>query len=610
MTPRWLCALALVPALAASPRPAGAAPSVPTLDIDALRPGQTAVVRTVFEGAKIDTFSAEILGVLHSGRADGDMIVARALSERVVRSGVAAGMSGSPVYVDGRLIGALSSGWQFSKEPVFGITPIQEMLAVLDLPDAPPGEPSNGPAGVELGRGGPAPRFREFHWDDDDAAADPPVATTPEPLSGRPLRLPIPLVCNGLDPAALDALALTVAPLGFTAVPGGRAVGAGPSADALVPGAAVAVDVMRGDLQLSAIGTVTYRDGDRILIFGHPFFQAGEVSLPLSTAEIVTVIPSLGSSFKLGVRGQPAGVATQDRRPAVAGRVGGSARLMPLRVTVSGPRRPRQTFRFESIEDRFIAPGLIGAAAGNSLLESGGASGAQTLRWTLRLYRAGAVPLVISDVAAGDAPPSDFAGGVVSPLRFVLNNPFARVTLDSVTVDVVVDPVREQWALRSARLLSASVRPGGTARVRAELERWRGGTEVRTLDVAVPEETPDGHYLLFIGGATEYTRYESTRLPAHFQPTSLDDAWRRLQASRGSDGLYAALLARAPEVTSDGRDYPDLPLSALTVLASPLSAGERGRRGELAMLGEQRDALPGVVRGQLLLDVNVDSKAP
>src|SRR5262249_18811195 len=155
-----------------------------------------------------------------------------------------------------------------------------------------------------------------------------------------------------LDPAALDPARRLFAPLGLAVVPGGRSTGSGPSADSLVPGAAVAVDLLRGDLQMSAIGTVTYRDGDRVLIFGHPFFQAGRVRMPLSTAEIVTVVPNEASSFKLGVRGREVGVATQDRRSAVAGELRGRARMLPLSVTIRGIGAGPKHFRFESLEDR------------------------------------------------------------------------------------------------------------------------------------------------------------------------------------------------------------------------------------------------------------------
>src|SRR5690349_16668096 len=155
--------------------PATAAAVPATLAPEDLHPGQRAVVRTVFEGARIDTFSAEILGTLDSGRSEGEMILARATSESAIRSGVAQGMSGSPVYVDGKLIGALSTGFPFSREPVFGITPIREMLPVLEHPVATrAGDPSTGPTGVEASPLSTPARFRELRWNGDDA--DPPPA--------------------------------------------------------------------------------------------------------------------------------------------------------------------------------------------------------------------------------------------------------------------------------------------------------------------------------------------------------------------------------------------------------------------------------------------------
>ena len=393
-------------------------------------------------------------------------------------------------------------------------------------------------------------------------------------------------------------------------VPGGRAAGGGPGPEDMVPGAAVAVDVMRGDLQMSAIGTLTWRDGDRVLMFGHPFFQSGDVRLPLSTAMITTIVPSEASSFKLGVTGREVGVITQDRRAAVAGRLGQTVRLLPLSVAVEFPSGRRSAFRFESIEDRALAPSLVGVAALNSVLESGGAGASQTLRWTMTVHRHGAAPLTLEDVVAGESPATELVSAISAPVRFLLVNPFERPELDSVVVRIHVESTRRLWTLRSARLLSAAVRPGGTFKVECDVERWRGGHETRTLDVTVPEEAPDGGYTLWLGGGAELARYEAKLLPARYRPTSLTDAVRRLQGSRSSDALYAALYARAIEVTSDGRDYPELPISALVVLAGAERAGDGARRGEVAKLDERRLSLGGLTRGELVLQVRVDSKAP
>jgi len=158
--------------------------------------------------------------------------------------------------------------------------------------------------------------------------------------------------------------------------------------------------------------------------------------------------------------------------------------MLPVRVEIVGIAPKTQRFRFETIEDRSLAPTLVAIAALNSLLESGGTGANQTLRWILRLHKTGAAPLTLSDVAAGDAPPFDLAAGIRAPLDFLLNNPFEHLRLDSVAVAVRVEPGREQWTLRNARLLGAAVRPGGTIHLECDVERWRGGRQT-TLKVPV-----------------------------------------------------------------------------------------------------------------------------
>jgi hypothetical protein len=581
--------------------------AVPTLAPEQLSPGQKAKVRTVFEGDRIEEFDAEILGVLRTGRVAGDLILARATSERVVRTGIAQGMSGSPVYVDGKLVGALSSGWSFSREPLFGVTPIGEMLEVLKLPRPRGDEAATaGPTGLET-----RARFSygELAWNDLDTktlAAGPPEETGS--LAPRPL--PIPVSCAGLAPAALPFARQLLEPLGFTAVAGGKgAPGPGPAKD-LEPGSAVAVELMRGDLQLSALGTVTWRDGDQVLIFGHPFFQSGPVKLPLASATITTVVSSDLISFKLGSSGSPVGVAEQDRRAGVAGRLGPSPPLMPVSVELSGRAAAPRTFRFEGVEDRALVPSLVGLATLNSLLETGGVGAGQTVRWTLALHRHGSEPLEISEAAAGGSVVTSLVNGISQPLAFLYNNPYATLDLDSVTVRLAVEPGQEIWTLRGIQLLEAAVRPGGTIHVRCEVERWRGGRESVNLELRVPEEVPEGRYLLWAGGGPELNRYEAARLPGRYRPASLDEAWSRIGRMRTGDRLYVALLARAPEVTRQGRDYPELPTSALVMLSSGLAAEDAARRGSQAILDEARRPFDGPLSGEIQLEVAVDPKAP
>jgi hypothetical protein len=581
-----------------------AVPVVPVMPVADVRPGQQATVRTVFAGDSIETFEAIILGVLPGGRADGDIILARATSPRVIASGVAQGMSGSPVYVDGRVVGALSSGWQFSKEPIFGITPIGEMLEVLDRPESARDDGTSGMTGVDPAQA--LPRLREYAWTDDPAAPAPPA-----PPAGRPGALALPLAAGGLVPEAMPVVRDLFAASGFTVTPGGRAKtpqAAEAARASLVPGAPVAVDVLRGDLNFSAIGTITYRDGDRVLLFGHPFFQSGEVRLPLSTAHIVGILPSLANSFKLGVPGTPVGTATQDRRAAVAGRLGAPPALLPFTVDVATAGR-RQSFHFEVIEDRMLMPQLVATAAMNSLMESGGGALQQSVTWSIEMWRNGTM-LRLGDRTAGESPVSDMLGALSSPLRFLAANPYERCRFDSLRIAVSAVPGRAQWSVRGARTLGAAVRPGGIALVSVELERWRGERRTVEVPVRVPDEFPDGRYSLWLGGGTEFDRAVAQRLPWRFRPVSLADAWRRLGTFHRSDSLYCGLWARAPEVSSDGEDYPELPNSALAVMASPEAAGDRARRADWALFEGPATPVDGVVRGEIVLDLVVDRKAP
>jgi hypothetical protein len=246
----------------------------------------------------------------------------------------------------------------------------------------------------------------------------------------------------------------------------------------------------------------------------------------------------------------------------------------------------------------------------NGLLESGGSTPSQTLRWTMSLHRRGVPALTLSDVVVSDNPVADLQGAIAAPLRFLYNNPYQRLALDSVNVRVETVGERNTWSLRSAQLLQPSVKPGGDVHVRCDLERWRGDHQTATFTLHLPEEAPPGQYIVWVGGGAEMSRREASRLPGRYRPGSLAEAWSRLSDFRPSDRLHAALLARAPEVTRSGRDYPELPTSALALLAGGQQAEDAVRRGSQAYLDRADRRFDGQVRGELQLEVEVDPAAP
>jgi hypothetical protein len=233
----------------------------------------------------------------------------------------------------------------------------------------------------------------------------------------------------------------------------------------------------------------------------------------------------------------------------------------------------------------------------------------QTVHWTLAIWHGGHV-LRLADVSASESPLSEVVADVSAPVRFLAANPYARFHADSLVIELETHVGRALSSLRGASLVATRVRPGGVAHVRAELERWRGPRETVTLDVPVPEELPDGRYLLHVAGGAEADRFTAARLPARFRPVSLEDAWERLSEARRSDVLHVGLWARAPEIDADGDDLPELPTSALALLAPSQQAGDRARRGDWALVEEVRRPGDVVVRGEQLLELVVDRQAP
>jgi hypothetical protein len=274
---------------------------------------------------------------------------------------------------------------------------------------------------------------------------------------------------------------------------------------------------------------------------------------------------------------------------------------------VSAQGAAPRTYHYESIEDRAIAPALAAIAAFSSLLESGGGGANQTIRWRLTLYRPGDDPVVVNDITAGDSPPGNVAQGVSQPLGFLFGNPFERLQLDSVTVDMDVRPGRERLDLASAELETPRVHPGDLVRVRCRMDRWRHGEEWRDIELHVPADAAAGRYALWVGGGREYAAFAATRRPAHFQPQSMHEAWRRLKELPPADALYAVLVSPVPELTTAGLDYPALPASARLLLDG--GAADRAQSGA-TWLDEVRLAVGAQLSGQTLLRLTVEKRAP
>src|SRR3954469_25447944 len=340
-----------------------------TMNVDEIRPGMVAIGRTVFEGTRVEEFKVNILGVLENViGTNRNLILARLDGGPLANTGVIAGMSGSPVYIDGRLIGAVSYALgSFSKEPIAGITPIAEMTEATSAMTArAPG--ARVKVEFPLSRDGLIAAFRKaLNWnrpfaeraDDAQLVGSGAVAGVGGREIATMLRpIATPLTMAGFEPDVAAILGAAFQEQGFIPMAGGAGTRAGemPFDGPLKPGDAIGVTFVSGDLELGATGTVTHIDGDRVYAFGHPMYNLGPTQFPMTRAYVYTLLPSLFSSSKLSSTGDVIGTFTQDRPTAIAGRLGAAPRLLPVTLTLDAERGGSRTFKFNVVRDQLFTP--------------------------------------------------------------------------------------------------------------------------------------------------------------------------------------------------------------------------------------------------------------
>ena len=417
--------------------------------VDQLRPGMVGIGRTVFEGDRLDEFKVHIIGVLRNQIGPRrDLILARLEGGPLAKTGVIAGMSGSPVYIDGRMLGAVSySLGQFATEPIAGITPIGEMIEAATLP-----APRRRLARVDL----PVAFTHEAVYASlrQAFAAVRPFADSPADVRvvgdssvnagiGTLLKpIATPMTFGGFNGAVLDPLAALFRDQGFLPVPAAALQGSsaqpagGASTRPVRPGDPIGVTLMGGDLQLGATGTVTEVDGDKLYAFGHPFYGLGPTRFPMTRAYVMAVLPSLANSMKIASVGDVIGTVQQDRATTIAGTLGDGPALIPLTLTLKSERGTRKTFTMGMASDQLLTPLLALTAISETLTsyerQNGVASYA--IRGTARVKKYGT--LSFEDLFSGDQPSSAASAYIVGPINFLLRNAFEDVDLEAVNLEV------------------------------------------------------------------------------------------------------------------------------------------------------------------------------
>jgi hypothetical protein len=557
--------LALLLSLLGPGAPASRAATAPrpvlpaTMPADSVKPGMTGVGLSVFSGTSVDSFQLTILGVLKGNRPGADLILAQAKGPYLERTGIIAGMSGSPVYIDGKLIGAVSYTWAFTKDPVAGITPIREMLSSLEPKPAAPDRPDEKMESSDARYG---------------ALDLPPGTASPVPGEARPIVTPLAL--SGFTPEALRYMTPWLDEHGFVSAPGGSSPGGG-SCDSIVPGSAVGVELVRGDMSATAIGTATWRDGNRVLAFGHPFYALGRVQLPMTAATIHTVFASQQISTKVGSATRTCGTLVADRSVGIAGELGPAPSMIPLHVAIHGPQGRERRYNFEIARSRSLTPGLASATIVSSISEALFDVGLATTRYDLTYWLNGGKEVLRRGNAIVAPAPLSGAGDDVSQTLFLLLvNRFEPVRLDSLRADIAVEEGLDQATLTSVRVRPTTAAPGEMVQVELSIRPSREKEETRVVTLRIPEGTPPGDLTVRACNGPDTDKWEHDRAPETFEPQSMDQLLGILTRERRGDQLFVQLYREQKGVTVHGGEISQAPPSVLDVLGGGAKTGESG----------------------------------
>jgi hypothetical protein len=584
--------------------------------VDELRPGMVGIGRTVFQGDTLEDFKVHIIGVLRNSIGPRrDLILARLEGGPLAKTGVIAGMSGSPVYIDGRLVGAVSySLGQFSTEPIAGITPIGEMVEDATLPT-----PRRQAARVDL----PIPFTQDnlraslkqaFSWMRPfaDSPADVQVfgdAALINPGLGALLRpIATPIAMGGFNSSVIDPVASAFREQGFVPVMAG-AVQAPPRAATpaapLRPGDPIGVLLMSGDLEIGATGTVTDVDGDKVYAFGHPFYGLGPTQFPMTRAYVHALLPSLMNSMKIASTGDVIGTVSQDRATAIAGTLGRGPALIPINLLLKSERGTNKQFKIAMVNDQLFTPLLAYLSILNTLQsyerQNGVASYAVKGTATVKKYGT----LTFEDLFSGEQPSASASAYVVAPLNFLLRNSFEDIELEGLNLEIDASEQPRSATLERVWIDGARPKAGATVNLKVLLRSFRGEETTKTLPIQIPPQAR-GSVSVMVSDATRLSQFEARELQV--QPTQtrgLPQMLQVLNSARRNNRLYVRLITRDGGAVVKGESLAALPPSVLAVMESDRDGGSF-RSLQSALLGEWEIPSEQAVTGSRTLTIPLE----
>jgi hypothetical protein len=575
--------------------------------VEDIKEGMRGFGKTVMHGADIEKFEVEVLGVQRNSSPGRDIVLVRLSGCRLEQTGVIAGMSGSPIYVDGKLLGAVAYTWPFGKEPIAGVTPFAQMVSFAGnlrkdyLADA---RGAQGTASL--------PNLRIWEHDFRSTMfnkSQPALANSNAVLGMSQIKMP--LVVSGFSRSSISTLAEALEPLQMTPMIGGAA--AGDVLDAadkpLEPGSPLCVAMVTGDFDISGVGTVTHVEGDRVYGFGHPMFSLGKCEFPLMTGYIHVVHPRQTVSVKMASPLRTVGVIDTDVSTCVAGRIGQRPRMVPMELAIKRQGQPApHAYKVEIARQKDMFPTMVFNVLVGAIDTEGNLPDEMTMKLDATIQPKGHDPITISDIYAGDQfsgafAPTSVYGIIPNVLNILLRNSFEEVEIESIRATTEILDGRNSATIEQVRLNSELFEPGDKLTVQVELEPYKGGPQRVESSLDLPANLPPGLYQVLVCDSMTSIRSDLRNQPHLLQPQNLDQMIRMLQvqvAERRSN-LYLRVMTRDLGVALEGQAMPNLPQSMAQILTTRRRSGVLPIRSELVSKTET----PFVIQGAQVLQFQV-----
>lgn len=524
--------------------------NIDIMEIKNIKPGMRGYGTSVFSGTKIEKFDVEILGVLKNYEAKRDMILVQLYGPVVEKAGIISGMSGSPIYINGKLIGALSYAWAFSKDPIAGVTPISEMLHVLDEDTKLPIDEHKIPPNV----------------------VEPYI--TDASINGKLVPIKTPLMVSGFTNRMFDIMQPEFDMLGMTPIQCGGNVDIKLNDQTLTPGSAVAVQLIRGDLNASAIGTVTYKEGNNILAFGHPFLQMGNVDLAMSGAYVHTTLANQSLSVKMASPTKIVGRVTQDRKAAISGIIGEFAKMIPCHVKISSTNKIE--YDFEIAHNDLFTKNLCQMGFLSAILSTENQIGEVVVTLGIKIFiddleKPIEFENIFYDANSGIYPVAQ----ITQPIDDLLNNRFKRVQIKRIELNAEFLDDPKVAFIDQLSIDKNIVSPGDTVNVTVSLNPYNVYNIIKkTINIEIPNNMlPKSNILISACSPNHSKRLSMERSPGKYKPANFQQLIELINDIEANNEIIIRVLLQKNGISFNGVQFPSLPSSLLYIMSLPKYSG-------------------------------------